>query len=73
MGVWFQYFFSYSIVGLVDLSLWKISYYGKLIWLQFEATVDNFKFSVHFSLVFLSGSVSVQLSTFPSFLSQPVF
>ena len=73
MGVWFQYFFSYSIVGLVDLSLWKISYYGKLIWLQFEATADNFMFFVHFSVVFLSGSVSVQLSTFPSFLSQPVF
>ena len=66
-------FLSYSIVGLVDLSLWKISYYGKLIWLQFEATAANFKFSVHFSVVFLSGSVSVQLSTFPSFLSQPVF
>ena len=73
MGVWFQYFFSYSIVVLVDLSLWKISYYGKLIWLQFEAIADNFKFSAHFSVVFLSGSVSVQLSTFPSFLSQPVF
>ena len=73
MGVWFQHFFSYSIVGLVDLSLWKISYYGKLIWLQFETTADNFKFSVHFSVVFLSGSVSVQLSTIPSFLSQPVF
>ena len=41
--------------------------------LEFAATVDNFHFSVPFSKVFLSGSVCVQVSTFPSFALWPSF
>ena len=41
--------------------------------LEFAATVDNFHFSVPFSEVFLSGSVCVQVSTFPSFAIWPSF
>ena len=41
--------------------------------LEFAATVDNFHFSVPFSEVFLSSSVCVQVSTFPSFALWPSF
>ena len=71
--MWFYDFASYSKAVLVDPSLWKISHQGKFIWLEFATTVDNFHFSVPFSEVFLSGSVCVQLSTFPSFALWPSF
>ena len=73
VGMWFSNFASYSKAVLVDLSMWKISHHGKLICLVFAATVDNFHFSVPFSDVFLSGSVCVQLSNFPSFAPWPSF
>ena len=71
VGVWFRDLASYSKAVIVDRSLWKISHHGKLIWLEFAETVDKFHFSVPFSEVFLSGSVCVQLSTFPSFALWP--
>ena len=67
----FQDLASYSKTVFVYLSLWKISHHGKLIWLEFAATIDNFHFSVPFSEVFLSNSVRVQLSTFPSYALWP--
>ena len=65
---------SYSKAVLVDRFLWKqVSHHGKLTWLESVATVDNFHFSVPFSKVFLSSSVCVQVSTFPSFALWPSF